>query len=161
MKNVLMLLVIVLTLCIGCSVKPILPPKTIPSIYANDNEIFVSSITLLNEARRLSSPEGNPGAYNLDTQTEDLIYSKTAEGIRLGKLVSSEYLDYVHPELKDMFRDKLLKGSEIWYKGIRDNNAGNEAEGVQEQLEGADLTGQWNDWWNINGNYIADTVIPR
>jgi len=30
------------------------------------------------------------------------IFLNNEEGIRLGKLVSDEYLDYMYPELKDM-----------------------------------------------------------
>ena len=69
----------------------------------------------------------------MSKETEKKIISNTREGIRLGKLVSDEYLDSISPELRVMFRNKLIKGSKIFYDGfvisMKDRAAGVLSEG--------------------------------
>jgi len=126
-----------------------------------DNENFKQSIILLNEARDLSNPpeSQNQTVFELSKEIEEKIYSNNEEGIRLGKLVSDDYLDYLHTELKNMFKNKLLKGTEIYYDGLIKNNADNIAEGVQKQIQGNQLIIEWIDWFDKNGKSITDKVF--
>ncbi|MFH1328128.1 MAG: hypothetical protein ABIH76_04710, partial [Candidatus Bathyarchaeota archaeon] len=136
--------------------KTALPPQ-----YANDNENFKWSVILLNEARDMSNPPGaeKQSSFSLSKEIEEKIYTNTEEGIRLGKLVSDEYLDFLHPELRYMFKQKLIKGAEIWYEGIQDNNSGNVISGVQKQVEGNELIMEWIGWFDKNAKSFDDKVF--
>ena len=120
MKNVLLftfLLVANFIVISGCAKKTEMPAQ-----YKADNENFKQSVILLNKARDLSNPpeSENQSSFKLSRETEEKLFSNTEKGIRLGKLVSDEYLDYINRELKDMFKDKLIKGTEINYDGTYD-----------------------------------------
>lgn len=132
-----------------------------PEQYKTDNENFKQSVMLLNEARDLSNSPGseNQSSFELSKEVEEKIFSNNKEGIRLGKLVSDEYLDYIHPELKDMFKNKLIKGTEIYYDGLMMNNSGNITEGAQKQIQGNQLIIGWINWFDKNGKEITDKVF--
>ncbi len=159
MKKFFLLTLLLITSVVvisGCAKK-----TTIPSQYKTDNENFEQSITLLNEARDLSNPPGseNQPSFELPKETEEKIFSNTKEGIRLGKLVSDDYLDYLHPELKNMFKNKLIQGTEIYYDGLTATNTSNVAESAQKQIQGDQLIIEWINWWKKNGKSITDKVL--
>jgi hypothetical protein len=152
----LSILIVLASVFLGCSAKSELPAQ-----YTNDRDNFKKAVILLNEARDLSNPSGaeKQGSFELSKETEEKIFANTEEGIRLGKQVSDEYLEYLHPELRDMFKQKLIKGTEIWYEGIEDNNSGKVVTGLQKQVKGNELVIEWIKWWDKNGKSIADRVF--
>lgn len=158
MKNffLLMFLLIVGVVVSGCAKK-----SEISAQYKTDNENFKQSVILLNEARDLSNPPGSEtqSSFKLSKETEEKIFSNNEEGIKLGKLVSDDYLDSMHPELKNMFKNKLIKGTEIYYNGLNMNNTGNIAEGAQKQVQGNQLIIEWINWFDKNGKLITDRVF--
>ncbi len=159
MRKVFFLLLISLLVFValfGCSAKSVLPAQ-----YTNDNQYFKQAIISLNEARDLSNPPGSAhqSSFELPQQTEDKIFANTEQAIRLSKQISDEYFDYLHPQLRDMLRNKLIKGTEVWYDGVKDNNAGKIAEGAQKQIQGNQLIVEWLEWWERNGEGIADKVF--
>lgn len=126
-----------------------------------DNENFKQSVMLLNEARDLTNPsesESQP-SFELSKETEEKIFSNNKEGIRLGKLVSNDYLDYLNPELQNMFKNKLIKGTEIYHDGLTNNNSGSITEGTQKQIQGNQLIIEWINWWSKNGESITIKVF--
>jgi len=156
--NLIFLLIVSLVVISSCAEKPEIPetsvvsktlkalekPK-IPVQYRNFNDDFKQSVMLLNKVRDLSNPPGseNQIAFQLSKEAEERIISNSREGIRLGKLVSDEYLDSISPELRYMFRNKLIEGSEIFYDGLmislRDRATGVHSEGEQKQIQGVQL----------------------
>ncbi len=164
MKNycpLIFLLIVSVVVISGCSEKPeisetavTLEVPEVPVQYRNFNDEFKQSVMLLNKVRDLSNPPGseNQIAFQLSKETEEKIIANSREGIRLGKLVSDEYLDSISPELRFMFRNKLIKGSEIFYDGfvisMKDRAAGVLSEGEQKQIQGAQLQIEWIEWFD-------------
>ena len=159
MKNNLLTLLIIASIVVisGCARKTEMPAQ-----YKVDNENFKQSVILLNKARDLSNPpeSENQSSFKLSRETEEKLFSNTEEGIRLGKLVSDEYLDYINPELKDMFKDKLIKGTEINYDGLMIMESGAySSEGVQKQIQGSQLVIEWINWFRKNGRSFEDKIF--
>jgi len=164
MKNLLpliFLLIASLVVISGCAEKPeksetavTLETPEVPVQYRNFNDDFKQSVVLLNKVRALSNPQGsaNQIGFQLSKETEEKIISNSREGIRLGKLVSDEYLDSISPELRYMFRNKLIKGSEIFYDGfmisMKERAAGVPSEGEQKQIRGVQLQIEWIEWFD-------------
>jgi hypothetical protein len=150
------ILFVVVILLLGCPQKVGLPPK-----YKSDNENFKQSIILLNEARDLSNPPESETqtSFKLPKEVENNIFSKTQEGLKKGNQVNDDYLDYLHPELTDMFKNKLIKGTELYYAGLIDNASGKIPEGASKQVEGNKLIIEWLGWWDKNRKNITDKVF--
>ena len=141
----------------GCAKKTEMPAQ-----YKADNENFKQSVIMLNKARDLSNPpeSENQSSFKLSRETEEKLFSYTEKGIRLGKLVSDEYLDFINPELKDMFKNKLIKGTEINYDGlmIMKSNAYS-SEGIQKQIQGSQFVIEWINWFSKNGRSFEDKIF--
>ena len=132
----------------------------IPSQYEKDNTNFKKSIILLNEARDLSNPPESQRqpSFTLPKDIEAKIILKTEKGIKLGKEINDAYLDFLHPELKIMFKHMLLKGTDFYYDGLKDNNSGKTAVDLKKQIQGNELVIEWIRWWDKNGKSIADKL---
>jgi len=164
MKNycpLIFLLIISVVVISGCAEKPETPETAVtleapevPVQYRNFNDEFKQSVMLLGKVRDLSTPPGseNQIAFQLSKETEEKIIANSREGIRLGKLVSDEYLDSISPELRYMFRNKLMKGSEMFYDGfvlsMKDRAEGVLSEGEQKQIQGTQLQIEWIEWFD-------------
>ncbi len=132
-----------------------------PSEYKTNNENFKQSISLLHESIDLSNPEGseNLSQFELSKETEDTILADLKEGIRLSKIVSNEYLDYIHPELNNYYRNKLIKGSQSYYDGLLAADANQISSSITKQMQGSQLLNDWLTWWNKNNDTVGDKVF--
>jgi len=108
MKNyypLIFLLIVSVVVSSGCSeiseTAVTLEVPEVPVQYRKFNDEFKQAVMLLNKVRELSNPPGseNQIAFQLSKETEEKIIENSREGIRLGKLVSDEYLDSIFPEL--------------------------------------------------------------
>ncbi len=146
-------------------IRETLKAPEIPVQYRNYNEDFKQSVILLSKVRDLSNPPGsvNQIGFQLSRETEEKIISNSREGIRLGKLVSDEYLDSISPELRYMFKNKLIKGSEIFYDGfvisLKDRAAGVFSEGEQKQIQGVQLQIEWIEWFDKKAKSFSYKVF--
>lgn len=128
-----------------------------PSPMSNKDErnAFVDSVIALNKARDLSN-QGLPLPKKLPQDVENEIFSLTEEGINLSKKVGDEFLDSLHPELRTMYKDNLIKGSELWLEGAKNSNS---REGVEKQLSGNELVTEWINWFEKNGKMFEDKIF--
>lgn len=133
-----------------------------PTDYLDDRDKFTQSIQVLRESSDLTQPTDHSGKpFDISKEQEQQIYSKMEEGIKLSGEVSDELLDYLDPQLKSYYRNKLIKGTEIYYDGIKANNSGDITVGVQKQMEGNNLIIEWINWWESNNKRIADKAFPN
>jgi len=136
--------------------------SSFPEQFTDDRANFVQSITALRESSDLTQPSNNSGeAFTIPKATEQQIYSKIEEGIALSKKVDDAFLDYIHPDLKNYYRNKLIVGNEIYYEGIKANNSGDVSLGVQKQMEGNNLMIEWINWWESHNKDLADKAYPE
>lgn len=131
------------------------PADATVKISGQERDAFVDSVIALNKARDLSN-KGLPLPRNLPQEVENEIFSLTEKGISLNKQVGDEFLDSLHPELKLMYREKLIKGSMLWLEGVRSSES---KEGVEKQLQGNQFVTEWIDWFAENGKSFEGTIF--
>ncbi|MEA3323400.1 MAG: hypothetical protein U9Q12_04205 [Patescibacteria group bacterium] len=136
----------------------------IPEQYKTDNENFQQSIVLLYKAMDLTDYEELEPELKKEKNEE--FFAISEEGIALGKRVSDEYLDYMHPEIQNMFKNKLIIGSEIYASGRKMSEVGNENNntgyivgGMQKQVDGQQLIAQWSLWLEENSTEIKNSFL--
>ena len=165
MKKLIPILLIAVTVFVGYRLLTNNESDTtssFPEQFGDDRANFVQSITVLRESSDLTQPSNNSGeAFDISKETEQQIYSKMEEGIALSKKVDDVFLDYIHPDLKNYYRNKLIVGTEIYYEGIKANNSGNISLGVQKQLEGNNLIIEWINWWKSHNKDLAERAYPE
>jgi hypothetical protein len=133
-----------------------------PERFIADRANFTQSITALGEASDLTQPPSNNSgeAFTIPKATEERIYYKIKEGTALNEKIGDAFLDYLHPDLKYYYRDKLIAGNKIYYEGIKANQNGDVSLGVQKQIQGVELIDEWNNWWQSHNKDLADKAFP-
>jgi len=94
-------------------------------------------------------------------EQEDQIRSKLAEGISLSQKIDDSFLDYLHPDLKNNFRNKYVRGYELILDGLNSDTSDVNSIGVRKQIEGSNLIGEFNDWWDSNRDIITNKAYPE
>lgn len=135
----------------------------LPEQFIDDRTNFIQSVTLLREAGDLTQPlNGNSNEeFTIPREQEQKIYSKIEDGLALSKKVDDTFLDYLNPDLKNYYRNKLILGNETYYEGLKFNNNGNTTLGVQKQIDGNNLMMEWYDWWAIHNEDLANKAYPQ
>ena len=155
MNKIVSISLLVILLFVDCSKKSSIPPY-----YSKDRKNFVDSVIALNKARDLSQPpQGNKeDAFSIAENKEKEMFSLNERGISISKNISDAFLDYLHPDLKTMYRDKLIKGTELWYEGTKDSYS---PQGVNKQVQGDKLIIEWINWWEGHKESIGKIVFEE
>jgi len=133
-----------------------------PEQFLDDRTAFVQSITALRESSDLSQPsDSSGGSFTIPKEIERRIHSRIEEGIALSKRVNDAFLDYIHPDLKDYYRNKLIIGTQIYYDGIKESIRGNVSMAFKKQIEGNGLVNEWIVWWESHSKNLAKRVYPE
>ena len=136
--------------------------STFPKQYVDDRENFTQSGIFLNRAWDLTKPPDETDMpFKMPEGQEKDMLSLIEKAILLSKKVDDGYLDYLHPELRIRYRNNLIKGSELYLIGQKEEKSGPTGIGVQKHVTGIELLGEWSDWWTLNGRTIEKRAYPN
>ena len=153
-----LIIAVVIILVMGCGRSP---ESNFPEEYVDDREHFSNSIALLRKSSDLSQPPDNSGkSFQIPKKEVEEIKSLKTQGIALSEKVNDGFLDYLHPELKTQYRNKLIKGVKLYLEGLNESMSGNGASGLPKQIAGNRLLVEWIDWWESNNDDIAERAFP-
>lgn len=109
-RNLFLLTFILLTTFVSCSEKEIDKKRN----YSNDLESFDKSLEIFTKANRFAVEiiENSKKGAQFDTSFVTNKYHQyietISEGIIKSENISDDFLDYLHPELKSMYREKFV-----------------------------------------------------
>lgn len=133
-----------------------------PEQFVDDRATFAQVKQLFNDAMDLTMPPDNSGKpFDMPKEQEDQIRAKLVEGISLSKKIDDSFLDYLNPDLKNNFRNKYVKGYELILEGLNSDTSNVNSIGVKKQLEGSNLIGEFNAWWDSNKDVIINKAYPE
>ncbi|MCK5603266.1 hypothetical protein KAR91_15390 [Candidatus Pacearchaeota archaeon] len=153
------LVVFGLSLCVfawffaSYSVSYAYPASAFPAEFVQDRENLSKCFAAFNEAAELSQVEnGSSEKFSEDKINE--IGNLLNSGLKHGKLVRKEFLDWLDPRMIMHFQNEYLKGQELYVDGFRHEN-------VNKQIEGNELIQKWhNEYWKNVSASITDKVFP-
>lgn len=124
--------------------------------FDDDKKNFAGSVIALAKARDLSQPpDDNTSSFKIPKETETRILRLTKEGISRSNRVGDGFLDYMHPKLLTMYREKLIQGAKLFVDGLEFKN---QPKGLAKKLAGNKLTTEWIHWWELNKPDIGSTL---
>lgn len=136
--------------------------SSFPEQFIDDRTNFAQVKQLFNDAMDLTMPPDNSGKpFDMPKEQEDQIRSKLAEGISLSKKIDNSFLDYLNPDLKNNFRNKYVRGYELFLEGLSSDTSNINSIGVQKQLESGKLIDEFNTWWDSNKDAITNKAYPE
>ena len=140
---------IVVVVLAGCS------SGDIPSEFLEDRKHLAQAFSAFDEAYKISQvPEGMT-SYKPPPGLEEKVQALIEKGLEEGDSISDEFLDWLHPEMKMNFRDKLMRGQNLILEGRKEDS-------VVKQVSGNELIGKWNnDFWEKNVDAIYKKAFPK
>ncbi len=136
------------------------PP--LPQQYLDDRENFGKVNQFFTDAMDLTKPPDNSGKpFDMPPEQESKILSNIQDGINLSNKIDDSFFDYLDPNLKSNFRDKYVAGNELFMEGLKSDTSNENSIGVQKQLQGTKLIGEWISWWNKNRDNITNRAFAK
>lgn len=106
-------------------------------------------------------PDSSGRSFDMAKKQEAQLKSKLAEGISLSKKIDDDFLDYLHPDFKDNFHGKYVRGYELILEGLDGDTSNINSAGVKKQLKGGELIVKYNNWWDPNSDVISKKAYPE
>ena len=113
------------------------------------------SIMSFYSAQAMMSDE-NLNIVQLDKSQEKEMMSLIRSGIKQAALVSDEYLDSIHPRMREEFRNHLVKGWSMYLSGLEQQGA---LSGFKPQVDGIRLVKKWQAFKEEQSNLLFERVI--
>lgn len=127
---------------------PSFPPE-----FVKDRDNFIKINQLSDEIANLQSPV----LKKVTNKDQEKIYSKINEIISLNDKVDPRFFDYFNSEFKYYFEEKNIKGTQIFYEGLKETDTN---KSIKKQFEGNSLREEWFKWWQKNNKTMADQAFP-
>jgi hypothetical protein len=125
-----------------------------PEKLAPAREAFDQSVLAFWQADNMFNPKPGESMVFRSPSQEKVMFQKIQKGIELSDKVTDDFLDYAHPELKEMYRNKLIPGKQMYLEGaLRGDRI--------RQLQGSKLVVQWGDFWKDHQKEITDRIHPE
>jgi hypothetical protein len=136
--------------------------SSFPEQFIDDRTGFAQVKQLFNEAMDLTTPPNDSDrSFVMPKEQEDRIRYKLTEGISLSRKIDDSFLDYLNLDLKNNFRNKYVKGYELFLEGMNSDVSSANSIGVQKQLESGRLMDEFNAWWESNKDAVLKKVYPK
>jgi hypothetical protein len=133
--------------------------SVLPDKFADDVAMFKESLTKFGEASDIT----NSSDRNATDEQTAKVLSLTLASAEDSKKVSDEFLDYLHKDLKNNYREKFSKSQQLYYEGLSQSKSTDtiESESVKKQIEAGKLMSEWLDWWKLNDKEILDKIFKK
>lgn len=125
--------------------------------FNKDLEYFNNSIELLYEANKIDLSKKE----TIDSSDHEikLMLQLSRDGIKYGNMVNDDFLNYLHPELQVNFKDKFIRGNELYMEGfVKQFDTLLILESVSNQIKGNKLLEEWNIFWIENENLVRKKI---
>lgn len=124
-----------------------------PAEYRADRADFIASMNAFIEANQINQQiMAGRDVAKADPQQEAKMEALIEKGLEHGRKVRPEFLAYLHPDLPDQYRARLLKGHEMLLQGWRTGN-------VMTQASAIELIQRFYDeFWHSHVEEIITTV---
>lgn len=150
MKSLFIIQYIFLGILLAALLKPY---PSFPPEFMKDRDNFIKINQLSDEIANLQSP----AFKKVTNEDQEKIYSKINEIININDKIDPRYFDYFNSEFKYYFEEKNIKGTKIFYEGLKETNT---SISVKKQLEGNLLREEWFKWWQNNRKTMTDQAFP-
>jgi len=141
----------------GCKNYP--SAAKLPDGFVDDKEAFGDSLKKFGEASDIT----NGSDRNASGEETKSVLSLTLGSIESSKKVSDEFLDYLHPNLKNYYHDKFVKSQQLYYEGLSQSKGNDtmESESVKKQIEAGKLMKEWLAWYELTDKEIVDKLFAE
>ena len=142
---------------IGLSLLLMVPgciPEKFPDEFIDDREAFDQSILAFWEANNMFKRQPGQSIVLRTPNQEKKYFEQISNGINISQNISDEFLDYLHPDLKKMYRESLIPGKRDYLEGALSGNRFKQGQGSRKVIV-------WEDFWEANKAEIVAKTYPE
>lgn len=125
--------------------------RHIEQSQASDKERCKAAIMSFIQAHAMQSDDSG-NVIQLSRKEEQQMKRLIRSGIGFAASVSDSFLNSIHSELQEQFREHLVKGWRTYLDGIESAN-------VQGQVEGIELLQSWETYRAANADLLYESII--
>jgi len=125
----------------------------LPSNYADNRSNFTASMKDYADSSDIANSHGDVN------QVANLISSSIASSNK----VSDDFLNYLDPQLKDEYRNKLIRGEQLFLDGLNANTPTDtiDSPSAKLQTQGIQLENEWTNWWNSHHEALTNKAFAN
>lgn len=101
----------------------------------------------------MSQPPSGQQSFSMTAEQEEKYHRLIENGLAESDKVSDEFLNSVDPQLRAMYRERLVAGTRLYYEGLKTDDPQKQILGIQKQI-------QWIAFWEKNSKQIVDKIFP-
>ena len=133
--------------------------EQLPDNFKENRDKFITTIETFQESNKISSelPTYTKGEQSSQEQKMKTLIHK---GIETSSEISDAFLNYLHPDLSDNFRNKLVKSNELYLDGVF-SQSDDTTILVQKQLQANQLLSVWGTFWENNFDQINKNLSAK
>lgn len=133
--------------------------EQLPNNFKENRDKFITTIETFQESNKISAELPN---YTTDEQSSQEQKMKTLihKGIETSNEISDAFLNFLHPDLSDNFRNKLVKSNELYLDGAF-SKSDDPTTSFQKQLQANQLLSEWGNYWEKNFDQIDKNLNTK
>ncbi len=132
----------------GCS------KEKFPEKFTADRDAFDQSLLAFWQAKEMFRKKQGQSMVFRTADKEKVYFETMIKGVVLSEKISDEFLDFLHPQLKEMYRGYLINGKRNYVLGSVKGDR-------FSQTQGSQLVLKWEEFWGKNQEGILAKLYPN
>lgn len=125
----------------------------LPSRFRGDRDRLTEAFGAFQKVSNLTTPPPGQSSFPGSPQHRAAVLTHLEKGLLAADGVSDEFLDWLHPQMRDYFRTKLIAGQRSYHDGLRGSDEALQVRGIM-------LIREWDrQFWRSNAKSITDKAF--
>lgn len=128
---------------------------SIPDKFLSSRDCLSCAFRAFSNATSLTQVPAGQTSMASTPQHDKKVVNALEEGLRAGHSVGADFLDWLHPQMRDFFEGQYLAGQALYLEGLQQ-------EDLQKQMRGNELIRGWHTkFWDDHKKLIAAKAFPE
>ena len=127
--------------------------ESMPAEHQRDRDNLSSAFTAFNRVSELTSPPDGQVSFEATAQLYTQVIESLRQGLASGDSVSRDFLDWLHPDMNNQFRNNYLAGHKLYLDGLVEDDPAKKISGVQS------VQRWYNGFWSVHKETITSKAF--
>jgi hypothetical protein len=124
-----------------------------PERYDSDRDSLSAAFRAFSSATELTQVPTGQSSLPSTPEHDAKVLRALEAGLSAGRSVGDDFLDWLHPHMREFFQGRYLAGQALYLEGLQQQNA-------QKQVRGIELIREWyTGFWETHSEAIASKAF--
>lgn len=126
----------------------------VPERYDSDRDSLSAAFRAFSNATELTQVPTGQSSMPSTPEYDEKVLRALEAGLSAGRSVRDDFLDWLHPHMREYFQGRYLAGQALYLEGLQQRDA-------QKQVRGIELIREWyTEFWETHSEAIASKAFP-